>query len=75
MKILSRYIHVKKVVSSSNPDMDVYRCNACRYYYYPEKGDPTQNIPPGTPFTALPSTWRCPPCKEPKSAFIKVERP
>ncbi|PKL59264.1 MAG: rubredoxin [Methanomicrobiales archaeon HGW-Methanomicrobiales-4] len=55
--------------------MDVYRCNPCRYYYYPEKGDPAQNIPPGTPFTALPSTWRCPPCKEPKSAFVKVERP
>ncbi len=42
---------MKKVASTSNPDMDVYRCNPCRYYYYPEIGDPTQNIPPGTPFT------------------------
>lgn len=60
---------MKKVVSSSTKKEGVWRCDPCRWYYYPEKGDPTQNIPPGTAFEDLPATWRCPPCKEPKSAF------
>lgn len=54
--------------------MDIYRCDPCRWIYYPERGDPTQGIPPGTPFVDLPDTWRCPPCKEPKSAFRRIER-
>jgi rubredoxin len=31
--------------------------------YDPEKGDPKQGIPPGTPFEKLPQTWQCPECK------------
>jgi len=43
--------------------MDCYQCLECAYIYDPAKGDPTQNIPPGTPFEKLPPTWRCPECK------------
>ncbi|MGE5831865.1 MAG: rubredoxin [Methanomicrobiales archaeon] len=43
--------------------MACYQCLECAYIYDPEKGDPTQNIPPGTPFEKLPPTWRCPECK------------
>ncbi len=40
-----------------------YVCLECHYIYDPEKGDPTQNIPPGTPFEELADMWRCPECK------------
>jgi rubredoxin len=43
--------------------MDRYQCLECAYIYDPAKGDPTQGIPPGTPFEKLPPGWRCPECK------------
>jgi rubredoxin len=45
--------------------MTKFKC-PCKYTYDPEKGDPKQNIPPGTPFEDLPDTWRCPRCKRKK---------
>lgn len=48
-----------------------YVCKLCGYIYDPEKGDPTQGIAPGTPFEALPDTWRCPLCKVGKDMFQK----
>jgi rubredoxin len=39
-----------------------YRCLLCGYIYDPEKGDPSQNIPPGTSFEQLPKLYRCPEC-------------
>jgi rubredoxin len=45
------------------PTMDRYQCLECAYIYDPAKGDPTQKIPPGTPFEKLPLTWRCPECR------------
>ena len=46
-----------------------YICGVCGYLYDPEKGDPTQGIPPGTPFSELPDDWHCPRCKREKSNF------
>lgn len=46
-----------------------YICGVCGYVYDPEKGDPTQGIPPGTPFSELPDDWHCPRCKREKSNF------
>ena len=43
--------------------MHRYQCLECAYIYDPAMGDPTQDIPPGTPFEKLPLTWRCPECK------------
>jgi len=43
--------------------MHRYQCLECAYIYDPAKGDPTQQIPPGTSFEELPPTWRCPECK------------
>lgn len=45
------------------------------YVYDPAFGDadnvadPAHPIAPGTPFAALPETWRCPLCGAPKAAF------
>ena len=52
--------------------MTKFKC-PCKYTYDPEKGDPKQNIPPGTPFEELPDTWRCPRCKRKKEKFVQVE--
>lgn len=50
--------------------MERYQCR-CQYIYDPAVGDPTQNIPPGTPFTALPDNWVCPDCGLAKAYFVK----
>lgn len=50
--------------------MQAYACSVCSYGYYPSKGDPDGNIPPGTPFEDLPDDWKCPWCKAPKSKFL-----
>jgi rubredoxin/sulfur carrier protein ThiS len=50
--------------------MDRYQCR-CQYVYDPAVGDPTQDIPPGTPFEELPDTWVCPQCGLSKSYFVR----
>ena len=44
-------------------------CTGCGYVYDPERGDPEQGVPPGTPFEELPEDWCCPVCYLPQSAF------
>ncbi len=51
--------------------MDKYVCKVCGYIYDPEKGDPTQNIAPGTDFGNLPDDWVCPECGVGKEQFEK----
>jgi rubredoxin/molybdopterin converting factor small subunit len=52
-------------------NMDKYQCR-CQYVYDPAKGDPTQGIPPGTPFADVPETWVCPLCGLAKSYFLRM---
>jgi rubredoxin len=47
-------------------------CGDCDYIYDPKKGDPSQNIAPGTAFDDLPDTWECPECGAPKSEFFAI---
>jgi rubredoxin len=51
--------------------MAKYKCIKCGYVYDPEKGDPSNNIKPGTDFKDLPQNWVCPICRAGKDAFIK----
>ena len=53
--------------------MDKWECTLCGYIYFPEKGDPDNDIEPGTPFEALPDDWVCPDCGVGKEDFEKVE--
>jgi rubredoxin len=46
-----------------------YQCMICGHEYNPEKGEPTQNIPPQTAFSALPDDWKCPVCGAAKNLF------
>jgi len=49
--------------------MKKYVCGVCGYVYDPAKGDPENNIPPGTAFENLPDTWSCPVCGATKDQF------
>jgi rubredoxin len=52
--------------------MDKYVCTICGYVYDPDKGDPTQNVPPKTAFEDLPDDWLCPECGAAKDMFEKA---
>lgn len=49
-------------------------CGICWQVYDPAEGDPTWQIPPGTPFAALPAHWRCPQCDAAKEKFLLLGR-
>jgi len=46
-------------------------CKICWQVYDPAEGDPlVWQIPPGTPFSALPPHWTCPNCAATKDQFL-----
>jgi len=53
--------------------MKKYKCIFCGWIYDPAKGDPTNNIPPNTPFEDLPENWRCPGCGSTKEYFEIID--
>jgi rubredoxin len=53
--------------------MKKYMCSVCGHIYDPAVGEPESGIAPGTPFEALPDTWRCPDCGMEKSAFEEMK--
>jgi flavin reductase (DIM6/NTAB) family NADH-FMN oxidoreductase RutF/rubredoxin len=64
---------VDKKVKKEEKKMTKYRCDVCGYVYDPEKGDPENNIPPGTRFEDLPDDWVCPVCGASKDQFSKEQ--
>ncbi len=57
--------------SSPNVPSPSYKCTKCDYVYDPAAGDPENGIEPGTPFSELPSSWKCPLCGAGKNQFVK----
>ncbi|MES9945885.1 MAG: rubredoxin [Candidatus Thiodiazotropha sp.] len=53
-------------------DDSLLECKICWYVYNPAAGDDYWQIPPGTPFSKLPSNWSCPNCDGNKSDFMVV---
>ncbi len=49
-----------------------FECRSCGYVYEPDKGDSSQNVPPGTKFEDLPEGWRCPVCGARRNVFEDV---
>jgi rubredoxin/uncharacterized membrane protein (DUF373 family) len=49
-----------------------YKCSVCGYIYDPEKGDPINGVPAGTPFENLPHSWACPRCGALKPMFHSI---
>lgn len=48
-------------------------CKICWHVYDPVEGDDYWQIPPGTPFSALPEHWTCPVCDSEKSGFLLLD--
>ena len=48
-------------------------CGICWTVYDPSLGDLVAQIPPGTPFAALPEHWTCPNCDAAQSKFMMIE--
>ncbi len=51
---------------------DCMECGVCWSVYDPAEGDPVWQMPPGTPFSALPDDWRCPNCDAPRARFMRA---
>lgn len=49
--------------------MQNYVCGVCGYVYEPQKGDPDNDVNPGTSFDELPDDWECPVCGAGKDEF------
>jgi len=47
-------------------------CRICWYLYDPAAGDAVWQVPPGTPFAALPAHWSCPNCSATRDQFLVV---
>ena len=58
-----------------NTEIGKYVCNVCGYVYDPEKGDPENDVAPGTSFQDIPDTWVCPVCGVGKDDFSPVTAP
>lgn len=71
--MLERDIAGQDAPSKDTKTLKKYRCLVCGYEYNPEEGDPTKNIPPGTPFEELPANWLCPICGVGKKEFMPIE--
>ncbi|MFA5121983.1 [NiFe]-hydrogenase assembly chaperone HybE [Zavarzinia sp.] len=48
-------------------------CKICWHVYDPAEGCETWQVPAGTPFTALPSEWRCPSCDGERAQFMVLD--
>lgn len=54
-------------------DDAILECKICWYSYDPSIGDDMRQIPPGTPFSALPADWRCPQCDGDREQFMVID--
>jgi len=52
--------------------MSKYECTLCGYIYNPAKGDPDNDIEPGTAFEDLPDDWVCPECGAEQDDFEEL---
>lgn len=67
------------MTTGDSPDRDGraaagrYECKVCWMVYDPKVGDPVWQIPPGTPFSQLPTHWTCPNCATEQSGFLPLD--
>ncbi|MDP1692337.1 MAG: rubredoxin [Burkholderiaceae bacterium] len=53
--------------------MKVYGCVVCGLVYDQVAGRPEGGIVPGTPWSEVPETWRCPECNVGKADFVLMD--
>lgn len=52
--------------------MSKWKCAICGWTYDEEKGLANKSIKPGTPFSDIPESFRCPKCGAKKKYFREV---
>ena len=53
----------------------IHKCKTCDWEFDEKKGDAFLiggTVQPGTPFSEVPSNWRCPTCRASKDNFVEV---
>ena len=53
--------------------MAIYKCKICGYTLDEDDYEEALNIPQGTKFDELPTSFKCPKCRMPKAMFEKLE--
>ena len=53
--------------------MAIYKCKICGFVFDEDNIEEGLNIPAGTKFEDLPSSFKCPKCRMAKSMFEKVD--
>ena len=54
-------------------DMQKYVCDVCGWIYDPARGDPENNVAPGTAWEDVPADFLCPECGVGKDSFSLVK--
>ncbi|HEY6897500.1 MAG TPA: rubredoxin [Rhodocyclaceae bacterium] len=68
---MSSFERIGTEAAGENPGVEAsFECGICWHVYDPAEGDDVCQIPPGTPFAALPANWTCPNCDAPKHKFM-----
>ena len=52
--------------------MAQWMCAPCGFIYDEAAGLPEEGIAPGTPFEAIPDSWKCPDCGVTKADFVRI---
>lgn len=68
-----RVAEENQITLEERPTQMVYQCRSCFTVYDKNYGDAKGQIPAGTLFQDLPTSYSCPVCEAPKSNFEKVE--
>ena len=48
------------------------QCSVCQWIYDPERGEPLQDVAPGTPWSEVPDNFLCPECSLGKDVFDEL---
>ena len=48
------------------------QCSVCQWIYDPERGEPLQDVAPGTPWSEVPDSFLCPECSLGKDVFDEL---
>jgi anaerobic nitric oxide reductase flavorubredoxin len=48
------------------------QCSVCQWIYDPAKGEPLQDVAPGTPWSDVPDNFLCPECSLGKDVFDEL---
>lgn len=56
----------------NQPAWRKFACMFCGHVYNEEKGDPKNNVKPGTRWEDVPDSWFCPQCGATKADFEQM---